>query len=290
MTEAWPCMTGRVWSINSQTRRSQEWSIFYTLLPYIQLGGTEHWWLHDCKIEKEGEFKWKWERDDDQPRFQCNPVLPHDPSHFLFSCFFFSQFSSHPLQSNRAQRPDAVRCQETGLFEIITNPDLRSHPVPLTCRAPSCMSHLNRPLAGYRHCCRCFLCHRFLHVWFNPRVTVMSRYKIRNVAVFRSPPLPTLPGAVQLRSCEIACRVNREPARDWRDSAAGRSISGLWTLVYYDVKRFQIISNGVKWYHVLQLWRQTQQRIGKPMHYFAKQMHTKWGHRPGLLWIKLCKI
>ena len=148
------------WSINSQTRRSQGWSIFYTLLPYIQLDGTEHWWLHDCKIENEGEFKWKWERDDDQPRFQCNPVLPHDPSHFLFSCFS-SQFSFHPLQSNRAQRPDAVRSHETGLFEIITNPDLRSHPVPLTCRAPSCMSHLNRPLAGYRHCCRCFLCHRF---------------------------------------------------------------------------------------------------------------------------------
>ena len=242
-----PCMAGRVccWSINSQTRRSQGWSIFYTLLPYIQLGGTEHWWLHDCKIEKEGEFKWKWERDDDQPRFQCNPVLPHDPSHFLFSCFFFSQFSSHPLQSNRAQRPDAVRCHETGLFEIITNPDLRSHPVPLTCRAPSCMSHLNRPLAGYRHCCRCFLCHRFLHVWFNPRVTVMSRYKIRNVAVFRFPPLPTLPGAVQLRSCELPLPRQPRASNRLERSQGGAYLvcEHSYTMTSKDFKLYQTASN-----------------------------------------------
>ena len=156
---------------------------------------------------------WEWRRIQMKMRERWRPTsisVQSSLAPWSFSLslqLFFSQFSSHPLQSNRAQRPDAVRSQETGLFEIITNPDPRSHPVSLTCRAPSCMSHLNRPLAGYRHCCRCFLCHRFLHVWFNPRVTVMSRYKIRNVAVFRFPPLPTVPGAVQLRSCKLPCRV-----------------------------------------------------------------------------------
>ena len=125
--------------------------------------------LHSAGWDRALVTAWlqNWRRIQMKMRERWRPTsisVQSSPAPWSFSLslqLFFSQFSSHPLQSNRAQRPDAVRSHETGLFEIITNPDLRSHPVPLTCRAPSCMSHLNRPLSGYRHCCRCFLCHRF---------------------------------------------------------------------------------------------------------------------------------